>query len=52
MLEPWVAQYVSLPSCCSQFIHMQMWENSLSAATLLHVLSTLVAHLCPSYRSG
>ena len=27
MLEPWVAQSVSLPSCSSQFICMQMWDR-------------------------
>ena len=27
MLEPWVAQSVSLPSCSSWFIHMQMWDH-------------------------
>ena len=26
MLESWVAQYVSLPSCSSRFIHTQMWN--------------------------
>ena len=25
-LEPWVVQSVSLPSCSSQFIHMQIWD--------------------------
>ena len=27
MLEPWVVQYISLPSCSSQFIHMQIWDH-------------------------
>ena len=26
-LEPWVARSVSLPSCSSWFIHMQMWDH-------------------------
>ena len=26
LLEPWVAQSVSLPSCSSQYICMQMWD--------------------------
>ena len=26
-LEPWVSRSVSLPSCSSQFIHMQMWDH-------------------------
>ena len=26
-LEPWVVWSVSLPSCFSQFIHMQMWDR-------------------------
>ena len=29
MLEPWVAQFVCLPNCSSQLIHMQMWDCSL-----------------------
>ena len=28
-LEPWVAWSVSLPSCSSWFIHMQMWDHLL-----------------------
>ena len=28
-LEPWVAQSVLLPTCSSQFIHMQMWDRPL-----------------------
>ena len=28
-LEPWVVQSVWLPSCSSQFIHTQMWDNLL-----------------------
>ena len=46
--EPWVAWSVLLPSCSSQFIHMQMWDHqllprppSLPAAALSCVLSTL-----------
>ena len=26
ILEPWVAQSISLPSCSSQLIHTQMWD--------------------------
>ena len=29
VLEPWVAQCVSLPSCSSWFILMQMWDRRL-----------------------
>ena len=37
-LEPWVVWSVSLPSCFSQFMHMQMWDRLASyrlAASLL-----------------
>ena len=27
ILEPWVARTVSLPTCFSWFIHMQMWDH-------------------------
>ena len=27
MLDPWVVQSVSLPSCSSQFICTQMWDH-------------------------
>ena len=29
VLEPWVAQSILLPSCSSQFIHLQMWDHPL-----------------------
>ena len=61
MLEPWVVESVSLPSCSPQFIRMQMWDYlvlqllphppSPPAATLLHALSLPAAHLCLSYQS-
>ena len=56
--EPWVWRSVSLPSCSSQFIHMQMWDclvfqpppqlSVTLAAALLLVLSSPVACLRPS----
>ena len=67
-LEPWVAQPVSLPSCSSWFLHMQMWDRLLCqplpcllhplAAALpgLHLASCpsvcLAVCLHPSYQSG
>ena len=29
MLEPWDTWCISLPSCSSQFIHMQIWDHSI-----------------------
>ena len=53
VLEPWVELSVSLPSCSSWFIHMQMWDHPVHQSTaLLHVLSAPAAHLRPSYLSG
>ena len=41
VLEPWVAGFVSLPSCPSRLIHMRMWEILSSC----HCLACLVCHL-------
>ena len=53
VLEPWIVWSVSLPSCSSQFIPMQIWDCPvLQPPALPQVLSTLAAHLCPSCWSG
>ena len=49
-LEPWVAWSVSLPSCSSWFIHIQMWDHQLlpylpSPSASHHLV---VCPLCPS----
>ena len=51
-LEPWVAWSVSLPSCSSQFIRMQMWDHLVCQPPPCCVFSTVAAHFCPSYQSG
>ena len=60
-LEPWVAWSVSLPSCSSWFICMQIWNCPVCqsppqwpcppATALMHILSASAAHLYPSYQS-
>ena len=58
-LAPWVAWSVSLLSCSSWFIHMQIWDHLLhqpppclkSSPPRLPV-SSPAARLCPSYQSG
>ena len=61
MLEPWVVWSVSLPSCSSRFMRMQMWDCPVCqlpprltgppVAALLFILSTPAAHLHHSYWS-
>ena len=37
VLEPWVAQYVSLPSCAFQFISTQVWDHPVCQLPPWHV---------------
>ena len=64
VLEPWVVWSVLLPRHSSWFIYVWMWGRTAcpvpqsttslgpQAVALLQILSTLAAHLCPSYWSG
>ena len=46
-LEPWVERFVSLPSCSSQFIYIQMWDH------LFHQpLPCMVCQLPPCHESS
>ena len=48
-LEPWVAWSVSLPSCSSWFICMQMWDHLLANWSSSHHLAAYpLCHSCPS----